>query len=264
MGAWGHVRPIANIQDNTQNNSLGAANTGYVAYGMSMQTGQPGHPREAGIKNSRGHNEVRPNTARPYLFTKRLLDILLSGAALILLSPVMLVTAAAIKVEDPAGKVFYNAPRGGKGGNPFICHKFRSMRNSADAVKASLMAQNEMSGPVFKIRDDPRVTKVGRFIRKTSIDELPQLYDVFRGTMSLVGPRPLPVAEEDGVPEAYKARELVKPGITCIWQVSGRNDIDFDEWMEMDMEYIQKQSLLLDLKLLLMTVPAVLGSHGAS
>ena len=263
MGAKGLAQPDSSIQNENQNNHLNAVNTGYVAGEMYMQS-RLRSARDPATKNRDCHDMLKPNTALPYLFIKRFLDIILSGTALILLSPVMLVTAVAIKIEDPKEKVFYNAPRGGKDGLPFICHKFRSMNSSADALKASLMGQNEMSGPVFKIRDDPRVTKVGRFIRKTSIDELPQLYDVFRGAMSLVGPRPLPVDEEDGVHGIYKARELVKPGITCIWQVSGRNDIDFDEWMEMDMEYIQNQSTLLDLKLLLMTVPAVLSSHGAS
>lgn len=207
---------------------------------------------------------IEPNTNPAYLFTKRFIDIIISGLTLLLLSPVMMITAIAIKIESPKGKVFYNAPRGGKDGIPFICHKFTSMCSSADDMKASLMTQNEMGGPVFKIKNDPRVTKVGRIIRKASIDELPQLYDVLRGKMSLVGPRPLPVAEEDGVKGIYKVRELVKPGITCIWQVSGRNNIDFDDWMKLDMEYIQKQSLLLDLKLLLMTIPAVFSNRGAS
>ena len=121
-----------------------------------------------------------------------------------------------------------------------------------------------MSGPVFKITNDPRVTKVGRIIRKASIDELPQLFNVFRGEMSFVGPRPLPIKEEEAVPEKYRGRELVKPGITCIWQVSGRNNIDFEDWMKLDLEYVQKQSLLLDLKLLFQTIPAVLTNRGAS
>lgn len=207
---------------------------------------------------------IQSNTNPFYLLSKRLFDIIVSSLALLLLSPVMLITAIAIKIENPKENIFYNAPRGGKGGKPFICHKFRSMYSSADVIKASLMDQNEMSGPVFKIKNDPRVTKVGRIIRKMSIDELPQLYDVFRGAMSLVGPRPLPVAEEAGVKGVYKARELVKPGITCIWQVSGRNNIDFDQWMEMDMEYICKQSILFDLQLLLKTIPAVFSSRGAS
>ena len=138
------------------------------------------------------------------------------------------------------------------------------MYANADEIKSQLMNQNEMSGPVFKITNDPRVTKVGRVIRKTSIDELPQLFNVFRGEMSLVGPRPLPIKEEEAVPEKYRVRELVKPGITCIWQVSGRNNIDFEDWMKLDLEYVQKQSLLFDLKLLLKTIPAVLSNHGAS
>lgn len=188
----------------------------------------------------------------------------MSAAGLVILSPVMLLTAAAIKLEDPSGKVFYNALRGGKDGVPFVCHKFRSMCSSADADKVSLMSRNEMDGPVFKIRDDPRITKVGRVIRRMSIDELPQLYDVLRGKMSLVGPRPLPVEEESEVKGIYKTREKVKPGITCIWQVSGRNNINFDDWMKLDMEYVRRQSLTFDFKLLLKTVPAVLSSKGAS
>ncbi len=207
---------------------------------------------------------IKPNTDPLYLIPKRLFDIVVSGAALLLLSPVMLLTALAIKIEDPKGAVFYNAPRGGKDGVPFLCRKFRSMCSNADQLKGSLMAENEMSGPVFKMVHDPRVTKVGHFIRKTSIDELPQLVNVFVGEMSLVGPRPLPIAEARAVDEAYKVREKVKPGITCIWQVSGRNNIDFDDWMKLDMEYIRKQSLWFDLKLLLKTVPAVLNSRGAS
>lgn len=207
---------------------------------------------------------VSPNMNWGYRTTKRLFDIVASALAIIVFSPVMLVTAVAIKLEDPHGKVLYKAPRGGKNRIPFACYKFRSMYANADEIKSQLMNQNEMSGPVFKITNDPRVTKVGRVIRKTSIDELPQLFNVFRGEMSLVGPRPLPIKEEEAVPEKYRVRELVKPGITCIWQVSGRNNIDFEDWMKLDLEYVQKQSLLFDLKLLLKTIPAVLSNHGAS
>lgn len=207
---------------------------------------------------------VSPNMHPGYRITKRLFDIIASALAIIVFSPIMLVTAIAIKMEDPRGKVFYKAPRGGKHCRPFACYKFRSMYANADEIKEKLMSQNEMSGPVFKIANDPRVTKVGRIIRKTSIDELPQLFNVFRGEMSFVGPRPLPITEAEAVPEKYRGRELVKPGITCIWQVSGRNNIDFEDWMKLDLEYIQKQSLLFDLKLLLQTVPAVLTNRGAS
>ena len=214
--------------------------------------------------NNLSYRAIRPNTNPLYLFIKRFFDIIVSGLALIVLSPIMLLTALAIKIEDPKGTVFYSAPRGGKDGIPFLCYKYRSMCSNADEIKDSLMGQNEMSGPVFKITHDPRVTKVGRFIRKTSIDELPQLFNVFLGQMSLVGPRPLPIKEEEAVEGIYKVREKVKPGITCIWQVSGRNAIDFDDWMKLDMEYVQKQSLLFDLKLLLKTIPAVLSNRGAS
>ena len=199
-----------------------------------------------------------------YRIPKRLFDIVASAMAIILLSPVFLITSLAIKLEDPKGKVLYIAPRGGLNGRPFPCLKFRSMYANADEMKVKLMDQNEMSGPVFKIKDDPRITKIGKFIRKTSIDELPQLFNVFVGQMSFVGPRPLPIAEEKAVEGKYKTRELVKPGITCICQVSGRNAIDFDDWMKLDIEYVQKQSLMFDLVLLLKTIPAVLSNRGAS
>lgn len=231
--------------------------------------------RESVMKSARGTETgearnkatgqtVSPNMHPGYRVTKRLFDVVASALAILVFSPVMLITALAIKIEDPHGKVLYKAPRGGKDRVPFACYKFRSMYANADAIKEQLMAQNEMSGPVFKITNDPRVTKVGRIIRKASIDELPQLFNVFRGEMSFVGPRPLPIKEEEAVPEKYRGRELVKPGITCIWQVSGRNNIDFEDWMKLDLEYVQKQSLLLDLKLLFQTIPAVLTNRGAS
>lgn len=220
---------------------------------------------EKGIMSeTKGDVAVSPNMNFGYRIVKRIFDIFVSILAIVVLSPVMFVTIIAIKVEDPRGKVLYKALRGGKNRVPFACYKFRSMYANADEIKSQLMDQNEMSGPVFKITNDPRVTKVGRFIRKTSIDELPQLFNVFKGDMSLVGPRPLPIKEEEAVPDRYRARELVKPGITCIWQVSGRNNIDFEDWMRLDLEYVQKQSILFDLKLLIKTIPAVLSNRGAS
>lgn len=205
---------------------------------------------------------ITPNTRPVYLFAKRAFDVLASGIALFILSPVMLATALAIKIEDPKGTVFYNAPRSGKDGIPFTCHKFRSMCHSADEDKARLMNQNEMDGPVFKMRDDPRVTKVGHFIRRTSIDELPQLWDVFRGKMSLVGPRPLPVAEEMACNPYQRQRELVKPGLTCYWQVSGRSDVPFHEWIELDRKYIKEQNIRTDVRILVKTIPAVFSGRG--
>lgn len=199
-----------------------------------------------------------------YRLAKRTLDIFASLLGLIICSPLFLVVAVAIKAEDPKGRIFYNQPRIGLNGTTFSCHKFRSMYSNADEIKATLMDQNEMDGPVFKIRNDPRITKVGRFIRKWSIDELPQLWNVLAGEMSLVGPRPLPVAEELACTPYQRQRELVKPGLTCYWQVSGRNDVMFDEWIEMDMRYIRNQSFQTDIIILFMTVPAVLGTKGAS
>ena len=208
--------------------------------------------------------DIRPNNGLAYRLAKRAIDLVVTTIGLILLSPVFLIVAVAIKAEDPKGKVLYVAPRGGLYNRPFPCMKFRSMYADADDIKGQLMVRNEMSGPVFKIKDDPRVTRVGRFIRRTSIDELPQLINVWLGQMSLVGPRPLPVKEANAVTEIGKVRELVKPGITCIWQTSGRNNIDFEEWMRMDAQYVKKQSLLFDLQLLIKTVPAVLSNDGAS
>lgn len=199
-----------------------------------------------------------------YHMIKRGMDLLISVAAIIIFIPIMLITSIAIKIEEPNGDVLYDALRTGKNGKPFVCKKFRSMREDADKKKRMLMDANEMSGPVFKVHDDPRVTKVGRFIRKFSIDELPQFFNVLTGEMSLVGPRPLVVEEAEQIPTQYKIRELVKPGITCIWQISGRNEIDFEDWMKMDLVYISKQSLKLDLLILLKTIPAVLSARGAS
>ena len=208
--------------------------------------------------------DIQPNTSHIYRFSKRTIDIIGSSIGLIICIPLFLIVALAIKIEDSKGKVFYIAPRGGLNNVPFQCFKFRSMYANADDIKDQLMVKNEMSGPVFKMKDDPRVTNTGRFIRKTSIDELPQLINVWLGHMSLVGPRPLPVVEANAVTDTGKIRELVKPGITCIWQVSGRNDIDFDDWMKLDVEYVRKQCFLLDMSILLKTIPAVLSSRGAS
>lgn len=197
------------------------------------------------------------------LAVKRAMDVVLSGLALLALSPVFLLTALAIKLED-GGPVFFGQQRSGLYGRTFTMWKFRSMVVDAEAKKAALMAQNEMGGPVFKMKQDPRITRVGRFIRKTSIDELPQFWNVFVGSMSLVGPRP-PIPAEVEKYERWQRRRLsMKPGITCIWQVSGRNNIDFETWMKLDLEYIDNWSLFLDVKLLVRTVPVVLLGHGAS
>ena len=199
---------------------------------------------------------------RFYSFWKRAFDLLASGLGLILLFLPFLIVAIIIKCDDH-GPVFFKQERVGKDGRLFKMYKFRSMRVGAEAEVETLKEQNEDDGPRFKIKDDPRITKVGKFLRKSSIDELPQLLNVFSGSMSLVGPRPaLPkeVAEYD---ELAKRRLYVKPGITCIWQVSGRSNVSFAEQMKMDAQYVETRSLWLDLKLLFMTIPAVLKGDGA-
>lgn len=193
---------------------------------------------------------------------KRLLDLVAGGLALLLSAPVLLLAALAIKLES-RGPVFYRSTRIGRGGRPFTFYKLRSMVKGADRHRHHLSHLNECDGPVFKMSRDPRVTVVGRILRTTSLDELPQLWNVVRGDMSLVGPRP-PIPEEVSHYLPWQMRRLdVKPGLTCIWQVSGRSRIGFEEWMRLDLEYIRKQSLTLDLQILARTVPAVLSREGA-
>ncbi len=194
---------------------------------------------------------------------KRLFDIVSSAVALWVLLPLFALVVAAIKLTS-RGPVFFKQVRVGLHGKPFHMLKFRSMVINAEQLKAKLEAQNEQSGPVFKMKNDPRITAVGRFIRKYSIDELPQLINVLRGDMSVVGPRP-PVPTEVARYEAWQRRRLsVRPGLTCIWQVSGRNQISFEDWMYLDMQYIDHWSLSGDLNLILRTVPVVLTGRGAS
>lgn len=196
------------------------------------------------------------------LATKRLIDVVGATLALVLLSPVFLVVGATVALTSP-GPVFFGQERVGRDGKTFTFYKFRSMCDGADDQKAELIARNEATGPVFKIHDDPRLTPIGRTLRRFSLDELPQLWHVLRGQMSLVGPRP-PVPEEVVQYSEWEwQRLLVQPGITCIWQVSGRADLDFDTWVRMDVEYIENWSLWLDLKLLVKTIPAVLSGRGA-
>jgi lipopolysaccharide/colanic/teichoic acid biosynthesis glycosyltransferase len=207
---------------------------------------------------------ITPNTNIGYRLVKRLFDIVVSAIALVVFSPLFLIVAIIIKVDDPKGSVIYSQLRTGLNGVSFKFYKFRSMVSNADELKFKLMALNEMDGPVFKIQNDPRVTKIGRFIRRTSIDELPQILNVLKGDMSIVGPRPLPVQEEMACTPYQRQREVVVPGITCSWQASGRNKLLFDQWVDMDLKYIQEQNLLLDLKLILKTVPAVVKRDGAA
>jgi len=197
------------------------------------------------------------------LLAKRLMDASVSFAALIVLTPLMLLVAILIKLTSP-GPVFFVQNRVGMNQRQFRLYKFRSMVVDAEARKLAIAHLNERDGPAFKIENDPRITRIGSFIRKTSIDELPQLFNVLSGEMSLVGPRP-PLPDEVARYEwLFRKRLSVKPGITCIWQISGRNNVSFDRWMQMDHEYIENWSLWLDVNILLKTIPAVLFSKGAS
>jgi len=193
---------------------------------------------------------------------KRLLDVVVGGLAIAMLSPVLLLAALMVKLSSP-GPVLFAQDRAGWRGRRFRFLKFRTMGRDAEAKRHELDDQNEVDGPAFKIRCDPRITGVGRVLRKLSVDELPQLVHVLSGKMSLVGPRPLPVEEAAGLGVWEAQRLLAKPGLTGIWQVSGRSDLDFGTWARMDIQYIRDWSLWLDLKLLVRTVPAVLSGRGA-
>ena len=197
-----------------------------------------------------------------YLFIKRIFDIVASSIGIIFLIPITLIVGLAIKIED-GGPIFFCQERVTKNGKLFKLIKFRSMVINAEALRDSLEKDNEMDGPVFKIKNDKRITKVGHFIRKTSIDELPQLFNIFLGDMSVVGPRPALPREVAQYDDKAKRRLEVKAGLTCIWQVQkNRNSITFDEWMAMDSEYVDNQSILLDLKLIFKTVGAVFTAQG--
>jgi exopolysaccharide biosynthesis polyprenyl glycosylphosphotransferase len=195
------------------------------------------------------------------LKVKELLDFLFSLAIVVFISPVLLAIAVAIKIED-GGEIFFRQRRVGLNGRIFYCLKFRTMVQNAEALRVKLENLNEQTGPVFKIKNDPRVTRVGRFLRKTSLDELPQFFNVLKGEMSIVGPRP-PIPSEVQQYQRWQRRRLsMKPGITCIWQVSGRNNIPFEEWMKLDMLYIDTWSLKLDLILFLSTIKVVFTGEG--
>jgi exopolysaccharide biosynthesis polyprenyl glycosylphosphotransferase len=195
---------------------------------------------------------------------KRVIDVLGSAMALIVLSPLLIAVAILVKFTS-AGPIFFRQTRVGLNKRMFNMYKFRTMIPNAEEVQEELMSMNEMSGPVFKIKNDPRVTPLGRFLRKTSIDELPQLINVFRGQMSLVGPRAMSRRDfELFNTDTHRRRFSVKPGITCLWQVNGRNSIPFEQWMELDLQYIDKWSIWLDVKILARTLPAVWRGTGAT
>lgn len=198
-----------------------------------------------------------------YLFLKRTLDILLSLCGIVFLLPLFVIVALWIKLEDPKGKVFFKQMRVGKDEVLFPMYKFRSMVSNAEELKAKLMDQNEVAGAMFKMKNDPRVTRAGRFLRKTSIDELPQLWNVLVGDMSLVGPRPALPNEVKEYTAYDKKRLAVIPGCTGLWQVSGRSNVSFQEMVELDLSYIQNRGIWFDAKIIVKTVLVLFGSKDA-
>lgn len=222
-----------------------------------MQSVQQNDPKQTAA-------DYQPPAPKPvYEFFKRIFDVVMCSFALIVLSPVFLIVAIAIKCQD-GGKVFYSQTRLTKNGKQFEMYKFRSMCSDADKKLEELMDQNEMEGPAFKMKDDPRITKVGRFIRKTSIDELPQLVNVIKGDMSIVGPRPPLVREVEQYTPYQMHRLDVKTGLSCYRECYGRSNIhSFDEWVESDLKYIRERSFLTDIKVILLTIKVVLTGSGA-
>lgn len=212
------------------------------------------------IEKKLSYNKLQNNT---YEISKRLLDIMGSIIGLILTSPIFIIVTLAIRIESK-GNVIFTQKRVGLNGKEFNMYKFRSMVVNAEDLKEKLKDNNEMSGPMFKMKDDPRITKVGKFIRKTSIDELPQLFNILKGEMSFVGPRPSLPNEVKKFEDWMMKRLCVKPGLTCYWQVMGRNNIDFEEWMKLDIRYINDRSFWLDIKLILKTVFVLFGDKNAS
>jgi len=197
-----------------------------------------------------------------YFIIKRIIDVIGALSGIILISPVMIIVAIWIKI-DSKGPVFFAQNRVGRDGTHFTMYKFRSMCTGAERLLNELKDDNEMSGPMFKMKDDPRITKIGKFIRKTSIDELPQLFNILKGDMSIVGPRPSLPKEVVQFTPFQKRRLVAKPGLTCYWQVNGRSDVSFKEWMIMDVEYIEDRNTWVDIVLIFKTVGVLFGDEGA-
>lgn len=206
---------------------------------------------------------VQAAGGRVYLLVKRIQDIILSALALLVLSPVLAVIALLIVLDDPSAGPFFSQIRCGKDGRHFRFYKFRTMCADAEAQQEMLQKYNEMRGPTFKIREDPRITRFGKFLRRMSLDELPQLVNVLKGDMSLVGPRPPLPSEVAQYTPYQRQRLLVTPGLTCLWQIHlARYSLSFDEWVELDLQYIQKRSFWMDWKIIFLTVKAVMSKNG--
>ena len=246
------------VQNNEENESKFKAQTTKTQKKADEFT-STGRFRVDSHKNMR---EVYAHKNRAFVVTKRFFDIILSGGALAILSPLFLITAIAIKIEDN-GPVFFTQSRAGKDLKAFKMYKFRSMYVDADAKLQELMESNEQTGHAFKIKNDPRITKVGKIIRRLSIDELPQLINIVKGNMSIVGPRPILVFQMEECDEYDRQRLIVQPGLTCYWQIGGRANIKWDQWVELDLKYIEDMSLWTDLKMIVKTIPAVFSGDGA-
>ena len=206
--------------------------------------------------------EIYRGKSTVYKLIKRFMDVLLSAAALLVLSPVFLITAVVIKCED-RGPVFFVQQRAGKDMKPFSIYKFRSMYVNADEKMAEMMKHNEQTGHAFKIKDDPRITRAGKVIRRFSIDELPQLINIIKGDMSIVGPRPILTFQMEECSPYERQRLVVRPGLTCYWQIGGRADVTWEEWVELDLDYIEDMGLWTDFKMIARTVPVVFRGDGA-
>ena len=208
------------------------------------------------------YHEIYEHKLNIYKWTKRVFDVVAASIALVVLSPIFLLTAIAILLED-GGPIFFTQQRAGKDMQSFKIYKFRSMYKNAEAQFERMQAQNEQTGHAFKIKNDPRITHVGHFIRRYSIDELPQLLNIIKGDMSVVGPRPILYSQMEECNAYEKQRLIVKPGLTCYWQVCGRARIKWDRWVQLDLQYIQDMSILKDLELIFRTFPAIFGKDGA-
>lgn len=218
---------------------------------------------EAGERFKRNYqNPLFPRKDVPYAIAKRMFDLIIAFTVLLLAAPIMAISALLVKLTSH-GPILFKQVRVGEGGRYFWCYKFRSMCVDAEEKKAQLMHLNEVSGPVFKIKHDPRVTPIGGILRKFSIDELPQLFNVIKGDMSIVGPRPPLPSEVDKYTDFERGRLAVRPGLTCLWQVSGRSNVSFERWVQLDLMYIDTMSLKNDIKILWQTIPAVLKGSGA-
>lgn len=214
-------------------------------------------------KNDIPFQPIKAKNKKLYEINKRLTDLILTILGLMILSPLLIIVAVSIKIEEKDAPIFFRQVRVGRDGKEFTMYKFRSMVCNAEDLKGELIQQNEVEGPIFKIRDDPRITKVGKIIRRTSIDELPQLFNVLKGEMSLVGPRP-PLPQEVVTYSSYEYQRLsIIPGLTCYWQVRGRSSLGFKEMVELDLKYIQERNVFVDMKLIFRTFFVLFGSKNA-